>query len=158
MASVSVTEMRSAPFVLLGLLAALVAGCGGGGGDKRLTHAELVSQGNAICVKASGDIDKLGDPASLADIARIGAQLATIREAETAELGALKVAKDDEDGQTRLIDALTARDKTLREVVSAARKNDQAAATKALAAGQPLGDKASNAALDLGLLRCAEGG
>ena len=106
--------MRLAPFAILGLLAALVAGCGGGGGDKRLTHAELVSQGNAICVKASGDIDKLGDPASLADIARIGAQLATIREAETARLGALKVASDDEDGQTKLIGALTARDKTLR--------------------------------------------
>jgi hypothetical protein len=150
--------MRPAPFIVVGLFAALVAGCGGGGGDDRLSHAELVSQGNAICVKASGDIDKLGDPASLADIARIGAQLATIREHETSKLGALKVAKADEDGQTKLIDALTARDKTLRQVVDAAKKHDQPAATKALTAGQPLGDKASNAALDLGLQRCAEGG
>ena len=109
----------------------------------------MVSQGNAICVAASGAIDKLGDPASLADVARIGAKLAAIRDRETRKLAALKAAKDDEDGQARLIAALEARDKTLRAVVSAARKHDQAAATKALAAGQPLGDKASNAALDL---------
>jgi hypothetical protein len=150
--------VRFTTLSVLGLLLLAAAGCGGGGGEKRLSHAELVSQGNAICVTASGEIDKLGDPASLADVARIGAKLAAIRDGETKKLAALKVSKDDEDGQTRLIDALEARDATLRVVVSAAKKNDQAAATKALAAGQPLGDKASNAALDLGLLRCAEGG
>jgi hypothetical protein len=150
--------MRAA--CLLGLLLSLVlvTACGGGGGEKRLTHADFVSKGNAICVAASGAIDQLGDPASLADIARIGAKLATIRMDETTKLAALDPAKDDEDGQSKLIDALRARDKTLRDVVSAARKHDQAAASKALAAGQPLGDRASNAALDLGLLRCAEGG
>ena len=96
-------------------------------------------RGNAICVAASGAIDELGDPASLADVARIGAKLADIRDGETAKLAALRVAKEDEDGQQKLIDALQARDKTLRAVVAAARKNDQSAATKALAAGQPLG-------------------
>ena len=149
--------MRSATLVTLGLLVLATAGCGGGG-EKRLTHAELVSQGNAICVAASGEIDKLGDPGSLADVARIGAKLADIRDAETAKLAALRVAKDDEAGQAKLVAALQARDATLRAVVTAAKKHDQAAASKALAAGQPLGDKASNAALDLGLLRCAEGG
>jgi hypothetical protein len=143
---------------LLALLLFLVTACGGGGGAKRLSHDDFVSKGNAICVAASGAIDQLGDPASLADVARIGAKLATIRDDETTKLAALKAAKDDEDGQTRLIAALRARDKTLRDVVRAAREHDQAAASKALAAGQPLGDKASSAALDLGLLRCAEGG
>jgi hypothetical protein len=150
--------MRSTGLLVLGLLLLAVAGCGGGGGEKRLSRPELVAQGNAICVAASGEIDKLGDPASLADVARIGVKLADIRDAETQKLAALKPPEKDEDGQTRLIAALRARDKTLREVVSAARKNDQAAATKALAAGQPFGDKASSEALDLGLLRCAEGG
>src|SRR5882724_10739607 len=149
--------MRSVFLIALAALLFATVGCGGGGGPKRLTHSELVSQGNAICVAASGEIDKLGDPATLADIARIGARLATIREAETTKLAALRAAKEDEDHQAKLVKALTARDQTLRAVVSAARKHDQAAATKALAAGQPLGDKASNAALDLGLLRCAEG-
>jgi hypothetical protein len=151
--------MRSATLLLLGLLLLLaLSGCGSGSGERRLTHAELVKQGDAICVAASGQIDELGDPGSLADIARIGAKLAAIRSDETDKLAALQAAKDDEDGQTKLIDALRARDATLKALVSAARKNDQAAATKALAAGQPLGDKASSAALDLGLLRCAEGG
>jgi hypothetical protein len=150
--------MRIAGPLTLGLIAALAAGCGGGGGAKRLSHAELVSQGNAVCVAASGAIDTLGDPASLADIARIGQKLASIRDAQTDRLAALHVAKADVAGQTRMIAALRARDRTLHEVVTAARKHDQAAATKALAAGGPLGDKAQNAALDLGLLRCAEGG
>jgi hypothetical protein len=148
---------------LLGLLLVLVlvtacGGGGGGGGEKRLTHADFVRKGNAICVAASGAIDQLGDPASLADVGRIGAKLATIRDDETSKLAALQAANDDEPGQKLLIDALQARNKTLHDVVAAARKHDQAAASKALAAGQPLGDKASNAALDLGLLRCAEGG
>jgi hypothetical protein len=144
--------------LLLGLLLAAATACGSGGGEKRLSHADLVRQGNAICVAASGAIDALGDPASLADVARIGARLAAIRDHETAKLAALRPAQGDEDGQAKLIGALRARDRTLRNVVGAARRNDQAAATKALAAGQPLGDKASNAAIDLGLLRCAEGG
>jgi hypothetical protein len=150
--------MRSILLLALAALLLATVGCGGGGGAKRLTHAELVSQGNAICVAAAGQIDKLGDPASLADIARIGARLATIRVDETTQLAALTVAKADDDGQAKLVAALKARDQTLRAVVSAARKHDQAAATKALAAGQPLGDKATSAALDLGLLRCAEAG
>jgi hypothetical protein len=150
--------MRSIFLLVLGALLLASVGCGGGGGPKRLTHAEFVSQGNAICIAASGAIDKLGDPATLADIARIGAKLATIREGETTKLAALEVATSDEGGQAKLVKVLKARDQTLRAVVSAARKHDQAAATRALAAGQPLGDRAANAALDLGLLRCAEGG
>ncbi len=145
--------------LLLSLLLAAATACGGGGGPKRLTHAELVAKGDAICVAASGQIDALGDPASLDDVARIGARLATIREQRDHEARrARRSPKDDEDGQTRLIKALEARDATLHAVVRAARAHDQAAATKALAAAQPLGDKASDAALDLGLLRCAEGG
>jgi hypothetical protein len=150
--------MRSVTPLLLGLLLLAPSACGGGSDERRLSHAELVEQGNAICVAASGRIDALGDPASLADIARIGAELAAIRRDETAKLAALQVAKDDEDGQAKLVGALRARDATLKQLVSAARKHDQAAATRALAAGQPLGDRASNLALDLGLLRCAEGG
>jgi len=150
--------MRPRLVLAAGLLAMLAAGCGGSGGPKRLTHAEMVTQGNAICVTASGEIDKLGDPGSLADIARIGKQLADIRDAETNKIAALHVAKDDEAGQARLVSALRARDKTLRDVVAAARKNDFQGATEALGAGQKLGDKASNAALNIGLLRCAEGG
>jgi hypothetical protein len=150
--------MRSPALLLLGLIAVAAAGCGGGGGDKRLSHAELVQQGNAICVAASGEIDKLGDPASLADLARIGKQLADIRDGETTKLAALAADTSDEDGRTRLVSALQAWDKALRAVVVAARQNDQAGATKALAAGQALGAKASTAALDIGLLRCAGSG
>jgi hypothetical protein len=150
--------MRSGCLLALLLFLVLVTACGGGGGEKRLSHADFVSKGNAICVSASGAIDQLGDPASLADVGRIGARLASIRDDETSKLAALKPASEDEAGQRKLIDALRARNKTLHDVVAAARKGDQAAASKALAAGQPLGDKASNAALELGLLRCAEGG
>jgi hypothetical protein len=142
---------------MIALLLVTAVACGGGG-EKRLTHAELVKQGNAICVAASGEIDKLGDPASLDDIGRIGGKLATIRASETAKLAALEAPKADEDAQTAMVNALQARDKTLKALVSAALQHDQAGATKALASAQPLGDKASSAALDLGLLRCAEGG
>lgn len=152
--------MRLRQLLVLGLLLLGAAACGGGsnGDGDRLSHAELISRGDAICVAASARIDGLGDPASLADVARISAKLVTIRSDETAKLAALRVSKADANAQTTLIAALRARDATLKQLVSAARKNDQAAATKALAAAQPLGDRASDAALDLGLLRCAEGG
>jgi hypothetical protein len=150
--------VRLATLPVTGLVLLVAAGCGGGGGSSRLSHDELVTQGNAICVAASGKIDRLGDPGSLADIARIGAKLAAIRDDEATQLAALKPSSDDAKRSARLIVALRARNTTLHEVVTAARKKDQAAASKALAAGQSLGDTASNAALDLGLDSCAEGG
>jgi hypothetical protein len=150
--------VRSPALCLLGLVVLVAAGCGGGGGTKRLSQAELVSQGNAICVAASGKIDKLGDPGTLADIGRIGARLAAIRDAEATELAALLPPKADVSTTARLVVALRARNETLHDVVKAARKGDQAAAAKALAAGQSFGDTASNAALAIGLDRCAEGG
>jgi hypothetical protein len=146
------------PLLLLALVAVVAAGCGGGGGPTRLSHEDFVAQGEAICVAASGKIDALGDPASLADIARIGAQLAAIRDAEATRLAALVPAQADAAGHARMLTALRARNRTLHAVVTAARRNDQAAASKALAAGGPLGDRASDAAVEIGLLRCAEGG
>ncbi|MEO9174000.1 MAG: hypothetical protein ABI317_00710 [Gaiellales bacterium] len=150
--------MRSLALCVLGLVVLAAAGCGGGGGPKRLSHADLVTQGNAICVAASGEIDRLGDPGTLADIGRIGAKLAAIRDAEATKLATLVPPKADVSTVARLIVALKARNETLHDVVKAARAGDQAAASKALVAGQSLGDTASNAALDLGLDRCAAGG
>ena len=150
--------MRAAPLLLIALMLVCAAACGGGGGDDRLSHAELVEQGDAICDAASAQIDRLGDPATLEDIARIGAKLAKIRRSETAKLKALVAPEQDEDAQARMVTALEARDATLKALVASALKHDQAGATKALASAQPLGDRASDAALDLGLLRCAEGG
>jgi hypothetical protein len=37
--------------LLLGAALAVAAGCGGGGGGKRLTKAELIARGDAICAK-----------------------------------------------------------------------------------------------------------
>jgi hypothetical protein len=143
---------------LLGLIVLAAAGCGGGGGPARLSHADLVEQGNAICVAASGRIDKLGDPGTLADIGRIGARLAAIRDDEANSLGALVPPKADVQRTTRMLVALRARNATLHAVVAAARKGDQAAATKALTAGEALGETMTSSAIALGLLRCAEGG
>jgi hypothetical protein len=150
--------VRSSALCLLGLVLLVAAGCGGGGGPKRLSHAELVSQGNTICVAASGKIDRLGDPGTLADIGRIGAKLAAIRDAEATQLAALVPPQADVNAAARLVVSLRARNETLHDVVKAARKGDQATATKALTAGQAFGDTASNAALAIGLDRCAEGG
>jgi hypothetical protein len=150
--------VRLPALCLLGLVLLVAAGCGGGGGPKRLSHADLVSQGNAICVAASGKIDKLGDPGTLADIGRIGAKLAAIRDTEATRLAALVPPKADVSTHARLVVALRARNATLHDVVKAARKGDQATASKALAAGQSLGETASDAAVALGLDKCAEGG
>jgi hypothetical protein len=143
---------------LLGLVALAVAGCGGGSGPTRLSHADLVKQGNAICVAASGRIDRLGDPGTLADIGRIGARLAAIRDDEATKLAGLVPPKGDEQRTTRMLVALRARNVTLHHVVAAARKGDQAAATKALTAGESLGETMTNSAIALGMVRCAEGG
>ena len=150
--------MARPALLLLALVALVATACGGGGGPKGLTHADLIARGDAICVAASGRIDGLGDPASLADIARIGAKLAAIRDAEVTSLAALVPSKDDVAGHARMLAALRARNRTLHAVVAAARRNDQAGANTALAAGGPLGDTASDAAVDLGMLRCGEGG
>ena len=136
--------MRSPALLLLGLLRSSRPAAAAAARSASRTPISS-KQGNAICVAAAGrDRRRSAIPASLADIARIGKQLADIRDDETSEARRALVAKDDEDAQKRPRQRAEAWDTALRDVVAAAQKSDQAGATKALAAGQALGDKAAN--------------
>ncbi len=61
---------------------ALAAGCGGGGdgGGDRLTAEEFVQQADAICADANEQIDALGEPQSMEELATMAAEALSISE------------------------------------------------------------------------------
>jgi hypothetical protein len=83
----------------IALLAATVAmaGCGGGGGDDRLTREEFVSQADAICEEYEAKLDALGTPQNPDELADFADRALPIAEDGRAELGELRPPEELED-------------------------------------------------------------
>jgi hypothetical protein len=137
-----------APAALLCVVALVAAGCGGSS-NKSLSYTALVSQANAICRTVTTQV-KTDAAAKKYD------QIMVDSKAAQKKLAALKAPDELKDKyQTYLDDQQKAIDAT-QVLVDALKKNDQAAISKAQAAGQPVSDATDAAAAAAGLADCAK--
>ena len=72
------------------LAVALVAGCGGGGGGKRLTRDEYATKADAICGKYTQQTKALANPKSLSDLADVADKSLPILDHAISDLRKLK--------------------------------------------------------------------
>jgi len=151
--------MNSSPrFALLGALlaATIVAGCGGGDDDKRLSKAEFAKQGNEICTRYQKQSDEIADPASLADVPAFVSKAIPLFEKQIEEMTALRPPEElQEDFDAFLATGEEAK-QALLDIEEAAKANDEAQVTKIseAAAGR---EKSSDAlATRIGLTDCAK--
>lgn len=148
------TALKPVPVVLT-TAALLLAGCGGG--DKPLTKAEFVSQGNKVCADLNAKVAKIPEPTSIDDLPAYADQLDGVYDQLISGLGDLTPPKDLKSDFTKLKDSAKDAQGTVGELKDAAKAKDQQKITQVTdkASAQ---DKASDAlANKLGLKTCTEG-
>jgi hypothetical protein len=139
----------------LSLVVLAGAGCGGGG-DKALSKAEFVKQGNAACQRYHDATQKIGDPQSLDDIARMTPKVQAEFNKMVAELKGIKPPSDLNADYDKLLAAAETAKGTLADLKSAAAAKDVAKIT-ALGKTAASQTKEKNAVANrLGLTACAQ--
>ena len=158
---------RLATLVPVAALLVVAAGCGGGGGGDRLTKAELVAQGDAICksydergkpiearfpnvdptaaATSDEDVRKFADPLD---------DLYDLYKGQVQELRDLKAPEADEELWDTALDHLEATLEAIPDFADAARDADRDGIREAVAAGQRSSDAADKIAQDYGFKVC----
>jgi hypothetical protein len=137
------------------LLALAVAGCGGGGGDDRLTKDELISQANAICLDYGRKVKALDDPRTLTDLS---VYAKSAHQALADGLAQLRKLHPPDELQTRYETWVAAGDRALEridELQKAADKGDQAEIGRLVNAAQREDARNDRMAQQLGMTDCA---
>ena len=149
--------MRGSVAAVLGGLALLAAGCGGGG-EEPLSKAEFQSQANAICAKYEKQLNALGAPSSIDEIPDLVQQALVILNKEIDEIAALNPPDELQSDFDKLIAASNKTKAAANDLSAAAKSGDQAAVQKALEDGNAASDEADQLATGLGLGECDTNG
>jgi hypothetical protein len=149
--------MRGSVAALVGVLALLAAGCGGGG-EEPLSKAEFQSQANAICAKYEKQLNALGAPSSIDEIPDLVQQALVILNKEIDEIAALNPPDELQSDFDKLIAASNKTKAAANDLSAAAKSGDQAAVQQALEDGNAASDEADQLATGLGLGECNTNG
>ncbi len=152
--------MRAFTGAVAGALAAvaLAAGCGGGGDGDRLTKEEYIQQADAICADATGQIDGLGEPQSLEDLAAMTKQAVAIAAAQLEKLRALVPPEEIEEQVNRAYDLLEQQNGVADEIVAAAEAGDAEKIQQLVDEAAPLEQEGDDIAANIGLQECGSEG
>jgi hypothetical protein len=138
---------------VLGGLALLAAGCGGGG-EEPLSKAEFQSQANAICAKYEKQLKALGTPSSIEEIPDLVEQALAVLNKEIDEIAALNPPEDLQSDFDKMIAASNETKAAADDLSAAAKSGDQAAVQQALEDGNAASKEADQLAAGLGLSEC----
>jgi hypothetical protein len=153
---------------LAALLVLLVAGCGGGGGGEttatteptseevtKLTKAELISQGDAVCAEVNAAVGSVG--ASAADTQSQIEQTATLYTSMVSNLNELGTPQEGAPEYMEFSAAGEELAKVEGEVKLAAEREDTAAIGKAAEAAAPALEDFQSTAAAFGFEDCSQG-
>jgi hypothetical protein len=144
--------MRLTLLAGLGLL--LVAGCGGGGGD-RLTDDDFRARASKLCVAYSATVNALPDPGGYAELAQYAARA---RKALVVALDGLKALHPSDRLKADYEQWLQGNDRALQRVdqlEQAAKDRNDAEIQRLSAAANAADAKADRVATRLGIAECA---
>lgn len=140
--------------LLLVPLAALVAACGGG--DDRLSREELQTEVNAICAEINRELEALGEPSSIDEVAEFARRATRLAREGVADLRALEPPEEDERQYDRFLaegDRVVALSRRLEK---AAEEADAEALEQILREARESERRSDRVARDLGFDECAE--
>jgi hypothetical protein len=141
--------------MLVGLFVLLVAGCGGGGGDNRLTSEQLANRADAICAQYAQRVNALQGPGSLAELT---AYAQAAHRALAEGLTGLQKLRPPADEETQYASWVATGARALRridELEQAAEKMDQLTIARLVASTKREDDESDRLAKKLGMVECA---
>ena len=147
-------RIRAAGAVAALALAGVAAGCGGGGGDDRLTKEDYIAQADAICKATNEEIDALGEPETLEEVATLAADAIKLQEDGLAELRALEPPEADEATLNEAYALVEQQVDLGRQIQEAAEAGDMEKIQELLTQGEPIDDQADAIATEYGLTEC----
>lgn len=100
---------------------AVLIGCGGGG----LKEEDYLHEANAICGEAAKRLEKLPEPSSLREVAKVKAREVAIREKVVAALGELTPPLELAGGADNVYADQEAREERAKAIEEAAKKKDR---------------------------------
>lgn len=153
----------SGPGAWIGVAAAAAAAlgvgaCGGGGnaGAPRLSRADYVRRGNAVCARYDAAIRRLGSPRGVTGIAPYIRDALPIMGRATAGLGRLRPPRELEDEFAGYLDAVRATRRRALDLRAAAARADGAAVQRLLTAAAAAGERNNALARKAGLDACVQ--
>ena len=135
--------------------ALLLAGCGGGGGE-RLSHGDFAQRANAVCTAFRSSTESIARPRTYADIVAYVKKTRPMYEAARIKLAALQPPVKDEAAVRRWLAADKRISQALGDLGDAALRHDFPAVTAAANRIQAEGVESRHAAQDLGLTVCSQ--
>ena len=140
--------------LVAGLAAASCGGDGGGGGGEALTKEEWIAQADAICAGANAQIDALGEPAGLEDVADFSAKAEEISRAQLEKLRALTPPEGDAAAVGEMLGLVEQVIDEAAKLGDAAKEGDVGKINEIVAAIDPINERADQLAQDYGLQEC----
>ena len=138
--------------------AALAAACGGSGGSDRLTKEEYIQEADAICADANQQINALGEPQDLEQLAAMSEQAVTIAEQQLAKLRALVPPEEIEEQVNRAYDLVEQQNGIAEEIAAAAKAGDADKIQQLVDEAAPLEQEGDDIAANIGLQECGSDG
>jgi hypothetical protein len=137
---------------------ALAAACGGSGGSDRLTKEEYIKEADAICADANQQINALGEPQDLEQLAAMSEQAVTIAQQQLAKLRALVPPEEIEEQVNRAYDLVEQQNGIAEEIAAAAKAGDAGKIQQLVDEAAPLEQEGDDIAANIGLQECGSDG
>jgi hypothetical protein len=139
------------------LAVALLAGCGGGGGNgEALTRAEYAAKADAICGKYKKQTDSLARPANPSDLAEVADQVVPILDKARGELRKLKPPADEQATAAAWLDQFDVIIDDVEKIRDKAKANDPAGVQAQAQPALQHNERANQLATQLGMTVCSK--
>jgi hypothetical protein len=148
---------RVAALAVVAGSAALVAGCGSGGGD-RLSRGEFVSQADAICEEYEGKLDALGAPQNAEQLGEFADQALPIAREGRDKLGELRPPEDLEGTYDDWLEQGDRSIELVEDLQDAAEDQDSAEIQRIAQRAEAIDSEANRLAGELGFEQCGAAG
>lgn len=152
--------MRKRGLGIVGLLAIgamlVLSGCGGGGGDKRLTKEEFAAKANALCTDFNKANSAAGNPSDVKGAIAYFEKLIPLYKKQVEGFGKLKPPADEETSVNRIITLGNEQATRAEDLVAALKKGDMTKANNLVAEGNTNSKETKTLFTELGATVCAK--
>jgi hypothetical protein len=138
----------------LALALVFLSGCGGGGGGPALTKQEYATKADAICGKYNKQVNALGNPNNLQDLAKVADKTLPILGSAIDKLDALKPPASEKAKADQWLTQVRNLKDDLQEIRDKAKAGDAPGIQSVLPKAQDHNSKSNSLAAELGMSVC----